>query len=122
MYKFTDLFWKGILPHVVTLKKITETEYDSDYGLTEQTVDEYEINVLIATVTVEDLRHLESEIIKVGFLRIVVRDSYTIEDEEISVEPNDRIVWKEEEYEVVERLVFELGYSDLKIIYAKRAE
>jgi len=89
------------LQQTVTLKKVTKTEVDSEYGLTSETVKEYSIKALINVLTEYDLRYLLTGELNVGDARGYFMKEYTVGDETVSVEVGDRIVFKGTEYDVV---------------------
>ncbi len=95
----------------VTLHKITETEIDSEFGMTEETETTYSISAEIQSITLEDMRFFPAGEIVEGDLWGYFLPVYQIDGEDYRVQLNDYITFKSVKYLVV-RIEDEFMNSD----------
>jgi len=102
----------------VTLHKVTESEIETDdeFGQTQETEETYIIMAEIQSITLEDMAYLPAGEIKEGDAWGYFIPVYVIEGQDITVEVNDYISFKEIKY-LVQRI--EDYYEANEVVYRR---
>lgn len=87
----------------VTLHKITETTIDDEFGQTEESETTYSIKAEIQSITLEDMAYLPAGEVSEGDCWGFFLPTYTVDGQEIEVEVNDYITFKNIKY-LVQRI------------------
>lgn len=120
--RFSTLPFKGLLNKEVTLKKPIATDLDTKWGEKSYSYDTYTIKAHITPVTEKDLYFLESGIATVGDVVGIFFPSYTINDQTVEVDTEDRIVVDGIEYRVDAIRGFDWFGLKVKIAVMRRPE
>jgi hypothetical protein len=91
---------RQILTDTITLKKKTEVSIDTEYGIKEESYTEYSVKGLVLPTFIEEVRWVPPGFVEIGDARGFLYPSYTIDEDVITPERGDRIVFEDTEYHI----------------------
>ena len=91
---------RQILTDNLILKKTSESSIDTEYGIKEETYTEYDIKGLVLPTFIEEVRWIPPGYIEIGDARGFLYPSYIINEETITPQRGDRIVFEDTEYHI----------------------
>lgn len=100
----------------VILHKVTVSEIEDEFGQTEETETTYTIKAEIQSITLEDISYLPLGSVKEGDAWGFFLPVYSLEGQEIKIEPNDYITFKGIKY-LIQRI--EDYYEGNQIVYRR---